>query len=1691
MSSIDERVVSMKFDNSQFQKGISTTMSSLEKLKGGLNLSGAAKSISELDAAGKRFNLSSMAQGVEQISSKFTAMGVIGVTALANIANRAINTGMSMVKALTISPIMAGFQEYELKMGSIQTILANTSMHGTTLKDVTASLEELNTYADKTIYNFGDMTKNIGLFTNAGLKLEESTQMIKGFSNEAAASGANAQQASGAAYQLSQALSKGKVTLEDWKSLTNNSMGNANMKQGLIDIADAMGTFEGRGTDATAAGKSFNETLEKGWLTADVMSNYLRIQAGDLGAEQMKTLGLSQQQIEHFIKQQKIAEESATKVRTWTQLWGTMQEQVGSSWATTWETLIGDFEGATELWTAVNNALGPMISAAGETRNRMLKDWKDLGGRDLAIEAVTNAFKALMSVFAPIKEAFQEIFPPTTGAQLFAITQAISNFTKGLVLSGTNMDALKRTFKGVFAVLDIGFMIIQQVVSVLFRLIGVVSGTGGGFLQVTATIGDFLVKVRDAIKNGEGLTKFFTVLGNILVVPLGLLRMLADLIGSVFKNLSMPKLDMPEMPDMPNLSGFSSAIENLKKNLNPLENLGNRIKSIWEGLGNVFAKVWDFFEPVAAKLGEAFRNLGTLITDSMKDVNYDQVLDSINTGLFAGLVLLIKNFLGKGKAAAEESGSVLDGIKDILGGVTDTLGAMQQTLKAKVLLTIAAAIALLAVAVIGLSMVDSEKLAVALGGLAGIFTQLMIALAILGTMTKGAGFLKLPFITASLILLAVAINLLVVAVKNMSTLSWEEMLTGLAGVAGLLIALSVASQIMNKQGGALIRTAASLVIVASAIRILVTAVRELGEIDKVNLTKGLIAVAGLLAALALYSQFSKVNKGALTSGAGLILLGVALKIIADVVKTLGEIDKVNLIKGVGAVSVILAALAGFSRAVGNPVQLLIASAAMIVIGKALQEISEAVKSMGEIDKVNLIKGLGAITAIMLAISAFSRTVGNPVQLLLASTAMIIIGNALREIGVSVKAMGEIDKVNLIKGLGAITAIMLAISAFSRTVGNPVQLVIAAAAMLIIGKGLQEIGVAVKAMGEIDKVNLIKGLAAITAILAAVAVFNAVSGNPVKMVVTAAAMVILGGAMGVIADAVIKLGGLSIESLAKGLVGMGAALVIIALAMSMMPLTMILSAAALVIVASALTTLGEVMLTMGGMSWEEIAKGLVVLAGSLVIIAGAMFLMTAAIPGAIALTIVAAALSVLAPVLIALGEMSWEQILIGLTALAGVFVVIGVAGLLLTPVIPTLMGLAIAIGLLGIGALAAGAGMLMFSMGLTAIGISGAVAIPILIELVKQIIALIPFALEQLGLGIVALAGVIAAAGGPLTAALVTLILALLNAINTLAPQIVSTVMNLIWLLLNTLMAHLPNLIDMGGNLVVALIDGIARNIGRIVTSATNLIVNFINGIANNIGRIIQAGVNLILRFMDGINQAVPQLMQAGANMIINFVESLASTIRNNQSRMNAAGRDLAWAIADGMTGGLASKAGELANKAANMAKGALDAAKNFLGIASPSKEFFKVGGWSAEGMGDGIEKNAGYASRAAEGMGETTLSVIKDTMSRIADLVDSDMDMTPTIRPVLDLSQMDKDLQSMGAMYGNPAIGVYPKAATLAEDMRHSTEPPTPKPEDPSAHETGPTYIQNNYSPKALSRSEIYRQTKNQLSVAKKGAPAK
>lgn len=1399
MSSVDERVVAMKMDYNSFDKGVSATTSALDKLKKALTFDKESKSLNDLDEAGKKFSLASIGAGVETIASKFGALSIIGITALTNIANKAVDAGLTIAKSLTIDPVKAGFAEYELKMGSIQTILANTARYGTQLGEVTANLEELNSYADKTIYNFGDMTKNIGLFTNAGIKIGDATSMIKGFSNEAAASGTSAQGAAGAAYQLSQALSAGTIRLMDWRSLQNVGMGNKNMQNGLIEIADAMGTLEANTIDAETVQKDFNGSLEKNWLSADVMSTYLKIMAGDYDAASMAALGLSQEQIAAFQAQAQMGQDAATKVRTWTQLIGTLQESVGSGWAQTFDILIGDFNEATDLWTAVNDGLGPIINAMAETRNNLLQGWKDLGGRNVLMESFGNIFKAVVAVMDSVKLAFTNVFPPTTAAQLLNITNQFRKFTEALIPSSVTMVKIRQIFEGLFAVLDIGWMVIKGVVGVIMDLFGSMSGVGGGALDVAAKIGVMLIHFRDAVKSGTALNNFFNGLSKILKTVIGWLGKLGEAVVSVV------------------------SFENFRE--------------VWEGIANAIGAVGRFLQPAVQWVKEAFANIKNAVTEFFKTMDFNVLIGLLNVGALGTAAVFIKKGFDKivdaigGIFKGGGGSSIKDMIKDVFGSITDTFKTMQATLKSTTLLAIAGAIALMTASVVTLSMIDTGQLFISLGAMGIMFGQLSAAMVILDKFAMSGGVFKMAVLGGAMIGLATAMVLLAAAAKIMSTMDWNEMARGIVGLAG-----------------------------------------------------GMTLMVGALAALDRL-KFSP-------AGAG---------------------------------------------------QIFLLSAALVVIASAFKIMSTL---------------------------------------------------SWDDIGRSLAAMG-----GALIGLTGVMVIM------DKMKFSP------AGAASILGMSV-----------------------ALTVVAGALKVFATMSWDEIGR-----AMVVFGGVILGFVGALLIL-----DTLKSSPVG----------------------AATMIAMAVAINLLIPPMKAFSSMSWDEIGRAMTVLAGSLLILAGAMFLMglPPVLLGAVGIVAAAGALMMLAPAMKLLGTMSWDDIGRGLTVLGGALAILAVGGVLLIPAIPAFLGLGVAIALIGAGTMAAGIGLAAMATGITALAAAGTVGAEAIKMAVTTLIGLIPEAMATFAQGIIDFALVIAGGAVEFTAAMTTLLQSLLNAINVNAPLIIDTLWNLVVLMTEKLVEGVPYFVD----------------------AAMRLMTNFLNTIANRIPELAAAATNVVVAFVTSIGDNAPKVADAAAKTIVKFVDGIADAIENNKAALRAAAGRLSDAIIDGMTFGLSSRIGEVAEAAARVAKTALNAAKQFLGINSPSKEFFKLGGWSSEGLANGITKNVGMVVSAGKYVGEKVLDSTAKVMAKISDSISADINLNPVITPILDLSQIKRDAQ-FDSIFNAPQLDLSASisGANMAYDENERTKDLIAA---ASSVREGDTYnyTQNNTSPKALSEAEIYRQTKNQLATTPK-----
>lgn len=1375
-TTIDERVVEMRFDNKQFESNVQTSLSTLDRLKKSLNLSGAAKGFDEIDSASKKVNMNGLANAVESVRLKFSALEVMAVTALANITNSALNAGKRIVSALTIDPIKTGFQEYETQIGAVQTILANTQHEGTNLQQVNRALDELNTYADKTIYNFTEMTRNIGTFTAAGVNLQTSVDSIKGIANLAAVSGSTSQQASTAMYQLSQALAAGKVSLMDWNSVVNAGMGGKVFQDALVRTSELLGTGA---KNAINMYGSFRESLTKGeWLTTEVLTETLKQFAGAYSEADLIQQGFSESQAKEIAQMAKTAEEAATKVKTFTQLWDTLKESAQSGWTATWEILIGDFEEAKDLLSEVSETIGNVIGEAAQARNDLLSGglssgWKQLlnqgiadeagyiesiqevarksgdafdkmvadsdnfsdalkkglqegvissdtlsdavhnlrdkmtgmsqeerkaagytsemveqiekldegikngsvsmdeftekilkpSGRENLIQSIWNAAKGLMSVIAPIKEAFRDIFPPMTSEQLYAFTEALRNLTERMKLSETTSENLKRTFKGLFAVLDIIKQTVTAVFNAVGSLLGGVGDLGAGILGVTGTFGDWLVKLDEFIKQGDVFNK---VLGTIVSVIKTVATAIRNFVKVVAEKIAFPGFEL-----------FHSLLERLHTRMSQIGDAAGGMKSsvssAFEAMGNALANcqfmqllqaIWDAVKAIAGGIADAMGKVGSSLIDSIGNADFSGVIDLLNGISFGAIAVGITKFVGAIKEQLDSIGSIKESFIGILDSVRGCFEAYQSQLQAGTLLKIASAIAILVASLVALSLIDSAKLSAALGAITVLFADLMASMAVFNKISgQASGVIRS---TTAMLAISTSVLILASALKKLGDLDAKQLATGLTGVVGLTATMIVAAKSLSKGGPTIIKGASQMVIFAAAIKVLASACEDLSALNWEELAKGLVGVGVLLAEVSLFMNTAKFSGQSVTTATGIVILSGAIKILASACEDFAQMN-----------------------------------------------------------------------------------------------------------------WGEI------------------------------------------GRGLTSIGI----------------------VLAEIVAFTRLTGNAQHVIATSAALIGIGAAMKILAAAVKDFSAMNWSELAVGLVGMAGALTAVTIAVNFMPNNMIAIGTGLIAVSTALLIMASALENMGGMEWNEIAKGLVALGGSLGIMAVGLRAMTGTLSGSAAMLVAASALAILTPVLSILGAMSWTAIVKGLVSLAGAFTVIGVAGAVLTPLVPTILGLSGAMALIGVAVLGLGAGLLAAGTGLSAIavgftalaaaGTAGATAVVAsLTVIITGIADLIPAIVAKIGEAIVEFCKVIANSAGEIGNAVKEVVLTLVDVLVECVPAIADGALKLIAGVLEALVQYTPQIVDSLFQFLIGVLEGIARNLPGLIQAAIDVLMAFFAGIVD-------------------------------------------------------------------------------------------------------------------------------------------------------------------------------------------------------------------------------------------------------------------
>ncbi len=1231
---VDERVVEMRFDNKNFEQNIQTSMSTLDKLKKSLHLDGAAKGLESVNDAAQKCNsnMTPLSNAVETVRVKFSALEVVAMTALANITNSAINAGKNIVSAFTIDPIKSGFEEYETQINAVQTILANTSSKGTTLEQVNNALDELNHYADLTIYNFTEMTRNIGTFTAAGVDLDTSVSAIKGIANLAAVSGSNSQQASTAMYQLSQALAAGTVKLQDWNSVVNAGMGGQVFQDALKETAKVHGIAI---DEMIADEGSFRETLSKGWLTSDILTETLSKFTGDLNENQLRTMGYTEEQIKSIIKMGQTANDAATKVKTFTQLFDTLKEAAQSGWTQSWEIIVGDFEKAKERLTKVSDILSDIINKSSDRRNAILQgafgskwdtltsklsaagietetfqnkvkqlatnhnvdldamiekegsfekalkkafndgtldkgilkdaikslvnditgatestekmagsvaeygeivnrvingefghgearikaltdagydyatvqnlvneklgssvrhlsslseeqlknadslaalsdeqlknkdyteeqieairdlakqadeagssiddlisDFEKPSGAELLWDSVLNVIDSVVNSLAAVKQAWNDTFHhgmtedeiiKERSEKIYNLIVALNKFTEKLKITDDKAEKITRTFKGLFAIIDIITTITSGGLRLAFKALSVILGAFDmDILDLTANIGDLLVKFHDFVLDNNRLTEGLKIATNALKTAVALVKKWID----SFVSLPIVQRNITRF-DKAFQNTFSSVKEYLGGGIERFNEFIERVKALdhitLDNIGDIFKdfkdNVVDYFLNITGQfdsltdaiekfkddvkkyftgVGEDVDGLKSKIFEFVKAIKEKfseniGIGEILTVGIGAGIFVFVKKIGDALETLSGPFGSIagiLSNFESMLGSCSKAINAFALKTKSQALLNVAIAVGILAASLVALTLVDQSKLwsAVgALGALAGGLLAVSAAMGIIGKIGGNKGSASMIGISASLLIL-------VKTLKSMETLNSDNLWKNIGILGAMAVGLATIAGILGRFAPQLSKGTLALVGISLSLKILVSALKDIDNLQLNNLDRSIEILIGAMGGLVILAAACKSIK--IGSAVGILAMVVALKLFIgvfddiakmDVGKMKSSMDTLIIIFGSFAALMIASKFAGDNAAKAGVGILAMSAALLLVAG--------TIKILATVDNGDLKKAtdtIGKVLLLFAAVVVTSKFAGdNAVKagamLALMSGALLILSGAI-------------------------------------------------------------------------------------------------------------------------------------------------------------------------------------------------------------------------------------------------------------------------------------------------------------------------------------------------------------------------------------------------------------------------------------------------------------------------------------------------------------------------------------------------------------------------------------------------------------------------------------------------------------------------------------------------------------------------
>ena len=1392
---------------------------------------GATKSIDNLSNKVSKFDAGPISSSFEKVSSSvqksITAMDIAMGQLMANGIQKAIGFG----KKFFAGPV-DGLGEYKDKLGSIQTIMTNTEWAipdpTVRMKKVSSTLEQLNDYADKTIYSFKDMTKNIGTFTAAGVGLEDSATAIKGIGNLAAASGASTMDMSRGMYQLSQALASGRVSLMDWNSVVTANMGGKLFQDALTEMGKKMG----HARDETV---SFRDSLKDGWLTADVLIATLK----DFSVDQSML-------------------DAAQKIKSFGQLVDTVQESIGSGWATSWEYLFGGFEEAKSLWTAVgevtqkyfDDAQGTYFDSVlgierslGNYRNAMLKTWKDMGGQEALFEGIKNSFEGIFKAMTNFRNGFREVVGTyeQSANRLVKLTKGFRDFTAslksnaavhGLIISAGRL--MGNIFMTVYAVLHRFNMGLKTT-------IGSFDGVILVFKRAADGISNFLSSIRSNFNIMTGIMNIGKAVGNVISTLGTIFKIAADLVFDFFKAF-MPKGDG---------SGFRSFTEGLVE-------VTTNIKTFVEGLRKSIREL-GLFSAVANAISTVFGHIKNAI-QSLFHVKFD-------SGFLKGIIDGIREFISQltgitnpVKSVGNILGKAFDSIVNVIKKSYDIIKGIFKDLQLGDIFAAGIGLAALDKALQfkngdgiikkflnGLMkpfkdfIANGEK---EIGKVSKIFDRLGETL---NAFTNTVKAFTLITIAAALLVLAIAIaRLSKIDIKDLSK-----------GIIGLFVAFNALNKIMtnlSKLKGIPKSSIGTIIAVAIAIRILAGAMVELSKMD---IDQAAAATLGLYALTKVFGSMLKTMEKIGKSKVGvfnMIAIAISLRILVSAVAKLAQYSPEQLVSSVLSVSTLLIALAGAMKIMDKVKINLRTSLGILTVVASLRLLVWSVKSIVELSPEQMISGITAVGSLLLELSVAMRILNNIKIKMGAIAGLITLTLSLRVLIGGVKQLADMNPESLIKGISSLGGLLAELVLATRALKNVKVKFTTIATLLTFTYSIKTLLEALSFIKNMNPEQFMRGIEGMSFVLIAlISAAWALDATDIK-ISSVAAVLSFAISMKIVGDEIAKLAFIPWQMLLPAVLAMGTVMAATVIAIRKLnqdkintsTIVSLLSAAVL------LQSVGSALSMVAKHNWQQILVAVGAIGATLGILVLAMKAVEGVgMKGAASILLLAVSLNLLAVPITILSKLNLVGVGIGMLALAGNLVILLAAAALAQVVAPGLALLSTTMISFGISSILASASIAIAGAGFLAFAMA-----------VDTLAKTAPGAFAKVAKGFV-------------------------EFISTLAqnaPKITASFVQLGHEFLKGLSILIPDFVKFGLKTVVGIINGIAEGMPQIFTAAVNLLMEFGKAFMDNIDVIVQTGLQIAVKFIEslanGLMQVKDRLIPALTNLFTVITDIVLGLLGN-------------------------------------------------------------------------------------------------------------------------------------------------------------------------------------------------------------------